>query len=212
MHIQLEALRNQANQDLKLSAQATLALASAQNIVKRLQIALGAGTAEAQHLRESIRTLEIQHSKCSRQLKQTLQDLDDSTQKLEILKDGKKVLQRSRDAMRKKYERATARRGEHTISQSPQASKFSIKDHVGTICPRARTLLRQLASQGVATQRMGTVIEAVSNAMGTAIEGSFSPRSASRIILEGLIEAKMQVACEIGQVERESFRLCDLHY
>jgi hypothetical protein len=40
MHTQLEVLQEQVNKDLELSAQATLALATAQNIVKRLQAAL----------------------------------------------------------------------------------------------------------------------------------------------------------------------------
>lgn len=62
-------------------------------------------------------------------------------------------------------------------------------------------MLRELACEGVGTERMQAVMETVSKALGVAVAGSFSPRSVSRIILEGLIEAKMQVAYEISQVD-----------
>ncbi|KAH7313995.1 hypothetical protein B0J17DRAFT_584920 [Rhizoctonia solani] len=91
----------------------------------------------------------------------------------------------------------------HKHHKSPlnSTSEFQLKNDCGVICPQVRVLIRRLASEGVATERIYAVIIAVANGMGAVVIGSISPRSVGRIVLEGLIEAWIQLAYTFNQVD-----------
>jgi hypothetical protein len=143
-----------------------------------------------------------QSSKDSQQLHDALIEVENLKMKIQTLQNRKKVLKRSHDAMRKKIERHRVQQNvqlAHT-SQSP-SNQFKLKYDNGVIRPEVRDMLRQLAGEGVATERILSVIRAVTGSLGITIIDSISARSVSRTVLEGLIQAKMQIAFEINESE-----------
>ncbi|KAG8736414.1 hypothetical protein FRC10_009332, partial [Ceratobasidium sp. 414] len=123
---------------------------------------------------------------------------------IQRLQRSKEAIARSQDAMWKKISRASKRQDHErkvALQEQQNPPKFNIKGHSGTICPEARTMLRQLACENVAAERILSIINAVSVALGVTVVGTFSVCSVSRIVLEGLVEAQIQVATEIHQVD-----------
>jgi hypothetical protein len=204
MRLQLKFLQIQARNACDESASASLALAGAQNVIRQLQNALGNSATNSQQLRESVKVLEQQCFEASQQLKHALQKIAVQSGALETLQCSKTLAHQKKEALRKRIERTTAQKASEdqcALSMQPFPHTFDLKDHVGTICPEARLMLRQLACEGIGTEHMLAVINAVSSALGVTVVGSISARSVSRIVLEGLIEAKMQVAFEIDKVK-----------
>ncbi|KAG9127623.1 hypothetical protein FRC07_011506 [Ceratobasidium sp. 392] len=127
----------------------------------------------------------------------------DKQQKLiQQLKSRNRTLERSHDALHKRTARApsqTARKlARSALEASASDNQQTLKDTRGIIKPEVRNLLRKLASQQVATERMVEVICCVAKSFGVSVGDSVSTRSISRIVLEGLIQAQMQIAFEIS--------------
>lgn len=59
-------------------------------------------------------------------------------------------------------------------------------------------MLRKLACEGVANERAVNIVHIVAECLGVKIIGSVSARSIPRIMLEGLVQARMQVAYELN--------------
>jgi hypothetical protein len=84
---------------------------------------------------------------------------------------------------------------------------YPLKDQVGAIRPETRDVIKKLACQGVSTERISEVIKIVADGLGIQVVGSVSARSVARIMLEGLVEARMQVAHELAETSCKSFFL-----
>lgn len=76
-------------------------------------------------------------------------------------------------------------------------SQQALKDVHSAFLPEVRDLLCQLAREQVSTEQMSLVICYVAKAFGLEVIHSLSARSVSRIVLEGLLQSKIQIAMEI---------------
>lgn len=78
-----------------------------------------------------------------------------------------------------------------------------LKDKSGSIRLGIRDLLQQLANESVSTERISTIIGYVLHAFGFTLADSVSARTVSRIVLEGLIQAKVQIGFEVNHTSCE---------
>ncbi|KAJ1300457.1 hypothetical protein OPQ81_005272 [Rhizoctonia solani] len=77
------------------------------------------------------------------------------------------------------------------------ADPYLLKDSAGVIKPETRDMIRKLACEGVSTERASEVINIVAEGLGIDVIGTVSARSVARIMFEGLIAARMQLAHEL---------------
>ncbi|KAI0367582.1 hypothetical protein BV20DRAFT_949876 [Pilatotrama ljubarskyi] len=77
---------------------------------------------------------------------------------------------------------------------------FHLKEN-GVISERARHMIRELVKLNVPVNNVSDVILAVAEAMGMDVQGSVHKRSVSRIVLEGLVAAKIQIVSELTHAE-----------
>ncbi|KAF8594292.1 hypothetical protein BDV93DRAFT_459295 [Ceratobasidium sp. AG-I] len=85
-------------------------------------------------------------------------------------------------------------------------NQYHLKDRTGAIRPEVRDMLRKLACEGVSTERASDIISIIASGSGVEIVGSVSARTVSRVMLEGLVQARMQVAHELNLAN--SFSIC----
>jgi hypothetical protein len=126
--------------------------------------------------------------------------LRDTQTELKAVRARKAVLDSKQDAMRKRIWRQPGIR-ERAVNKAvgtvaAARAQVTMKEK-GVIKNEVRDLIRQLAGIGVATQRIDSVIHDVTAAFGLTVTDNVSARSVSRLVLEGLIQAKMQIAFEI---------------
>lgn len=181
---------------------ALIAQTNAESPTKLLQMQMDNSSQQISHLQATIVSLEEQKSRDSQALSEALRTLDDRELQLRRAKANKTQGNYRRDAMRKKIERFPARlaKARSNIAIGTEIAPFSLKDHTGAVLPQIRTVVRQLACQGVASERMLSVIFAVAQGLGVNIVGSISARTVSRVIGEGLVQARMQLGAELSQV------------
>ncbi|KAF8593998.1 hypothetical protein BDV93DRAFT_581513 [Ceratobasidium sp. AG-I] len=105
--------------------------------------------------------------------------------------------------MRKKIERFPGRlaRAKENALPGTEVKPFQLKDHTGAVLPQIRTVVRQLACQGVANERVISIIYAVAHGLGVHVAGSISARTVSRVVGEGLVQARMQLGAELNEVK-----------
>ncbi|KAG8738406.1 hypothetical protein FRC12_016768 [Ceratobasidium sp. 428] len=157
-----------------------------------------------QELRAKITSLESQCNSSSQRFEQVTKDLQAHENTIEKLQKSKETAARKQDTMRKRISRFSKRQDhqlEDTLQNQPEPTVFNIKNSTGTIHPEVRVMLRKLAGENVATERMGAIVDAIATALGITVVGTFSARSVSRIILEGLVEAQLQITSEIDHAE-----------
>lgn len=156
-------------------------------------------------LQATIAGLEEQNNKDSQASFEAHKSLKEQELELRRARASKTQADYRRDAMRKKIERFPGRlaRARANLVLGTEAKSFKLKDYTGAVLPQIRTVVRQLACQGVANERMFAVISAVACGLGIHIEGSISARTVSRVVCEGLVQARMQLGAELNEVKCE---------
>ncbi|KAH7343194.1 hypothetical protein B0J17DRAFT_703144 [Rhizoctonia solani] len=81
---------------------------------------------------------------------------------------------------------------------------YNLKEDAGVIRLEVRDMIRKLACQGVSTKRVTEIIRIVGETLGMEIIGLVSAHSVARIMLEGLVQAQMQIAQELNQANCEN--------
>ncbi|CUA69936.1 hypothetical protein RSOLAG22IIIB_08779 [Rhizoctonia solani] len=165
---------------------------------------------EAKHSAEQIDNLQKQIVAFEQQMEQDSaklfkQDREIQSQRKLVsdLKERHTSVYRKRDALRKRFERQKKKLLE--IKQPLEhpddtVRRYNLKD-AGTIRSEVRVMIRQLACQGVSTERVTEIIRVVGEALGVEVIGSISAHSVARIMLEGLVQAQMQIAQELQQAD-----------
>ena len=121
---------------------------------------------------------------------------------IQRLQSRMRILERRGDALCKRVARKAAQKSYGTAVFQPNNSNIhgqrALKDGHGAFLPEIRNLIRQLAGEQVSTERIGLVICYVAKAFGLEVIDLLSARSVSRIVLEGLLQSKIQIAMEIS--------------
>ncbi|KAF8597131.1 hypothetical protein BDV93DRAFT_513596 [Ceratobasidium sp. AG-I] len=137
-------------------------------------------------------------------------ELESQLDRVRALEARQKTADCRRDAMRKKIARAKASKEEYKhkneLPSTEMVHEYHLKGPARVISPETRDMIRKLACQGVSTERISEVINIVAEGLGTRVVGSVSARSTAQIMLEGLVQARMQVAPELGRTN--SFTIC----
>ncbi|QRV88435.1 hypothetical protein RhiJN_16453 [Ceratobasidium sp. AG-Ba] len=149
-------------------------------------------------------SLERLVEKYSQELVAAHAELEAKSRTMTSLKDRQTELNRSREAMHKKIQRMVLRNA--TAKASLSASKsivhmYQLKSKSGIIEPQVWDMIRRLVCKGVSTEHIADVIGIVAEALGIPISGSVSARSVSRVMLEGLVQAQIQIGHELRQAD-----------
>ncbi|KAG8709460.1 hypothetical protein FRC09_000664 [Ceratobasidium sp. 395] len=118
----------------------------------------------------------------------------------------------AKEALRKKVWRRDCKDSTGAKSMDSESDKhtYSLKDKKGVIRPEIRDMLRQLACKGVTTEHISGIINIIANGLGIQVVGLVSARSVAQIMLEGLIQARMQVAHELDKADSNQKRFQEL--
>ncbi|KAF8596580.1 hypothetical protein BDV93DRAFT_514073 [Ceratobasidium sp. AG-I] len=162
-----------------------------ENRNKLLESSLGAAKTSAICLGKSLTLLREQATKRALLVAQNCSVIQQKDTSIRRLPTRNRFLERKSDALRKRIARRQAQKARNSPSRS-------LKDAHGAFLPEVRDLVRQLASEQVSTTRIGPVIRYVAQAFGLEVVDSLSARSVSRIMLEGLLQSKIQIAMEIN--------------
>ncbi|KAF8600382.1 hypothetical protein BDV93DRAFT_559361 [Ceratobasidium sp. AG-I] len=174
----------------------------AENRNKLLESSLGAAKTSAVCLEKTLNLLREQATKRVLLVSQNCSVIQRKDTSIRRLQTRNRFLERKSDALRKRIARRQAQKARNlsSVKQNVQntLSQRSLKDAHGAFLPEVRDLVRQLASEQVSTTRIGPVIRYVAQAFGLEVVDSLSARSVSRIMLEGLLQSKIQIAMEIN--------------
>lgn len=91
-----------------------------------------------------------------------------------------------------------ARAVEKAVEKQDAAETSVAYKENGAIRPKVRNLICQLGSLGVSTKVISEVISDVTSVFGLGITDEISECSVGRIILEGLVIAKMQIGFKLS--------------
>lgn len=178
---QIDRLQAQADLACESLSDACQARGRAENVLNEAHRRAEAGILEIRELQEQVERLQEQVTERSRSLVITSLELETQLGRFETLEIRQRAMNCSRDAMRKKIERANVRKGQHNCragsSLGDEVHEYHLKGPAGVIHPETRDMIRKLACQGVSTERISEVINIVAEGMGTRIIGSVSARS-----------------------------------
>ncbi|KAJ1309800.1 hypothetical protein OPQ81_006565 [Rhizoctonia solani] len=102
--------------------------------------------------------------------------------------------------------RAIEQKSSSSVENTSNQPQFRLKGQGGVIRPEIRDMLRKLACQGVSTERASRIIDIVADGLGVKVLDKISARSVGRIMLEGLVQACMQLAQEL--LEANTIAIC----
>lgn len=123
------------------------------------------------------------------QLELVKSECDTLAKKGAILEEKNIVLKKQKETLRKARERAAGKK-EAAIAQS---KRVKLKEK-GIISESSRDIIRELIKLGVPVDHVDAVLQAIAESLGIVIKDHVSARSVSRIILEGGVAAKLQLA------------------
>ncbi|EUC65941.1 hypothetical protein RSOL_503290 [Rhizoctonia solani AG-3 Rhs1AP] len=205
----VQLLREKSNTLCDQFSEACKARESMEQALGCLQSVVDARSTEIARLHEQIGYLKQLTTQLSQELVKVSTELSTQIKKSQALENQQISMHRSRDAMRKRYGRAMLKITEYKEQSSTEVvvpDQYPLKNSIGIIKPEVRDMLRKLACEGVATERASEVIDIVAEGLGIYIEGTISARSVARIMFEGLITARMQIAHELMQAK--SITIC----
>lgn len=203
MCIKIERLQTEADLAYGRLVDACKGQETAEKALDDAQRESAGSTLEIQELQQQLGELRTQVIERSRGLVIASLELESQSTRIRALEARQKTTDRRRDAMRKKIERAKASKGENErkngLLPAERVHEYHLKGPAGVIRPEARDMIRKLACHGVSTERMSEVISIVAEGLGMRVIGSVSARSVARFMLEGLVQARIQVAQELSE-------------
>ncbi|KAG8729107.1 hypothetical protein FRC11_009489 [Ceratobasidium sp. 423] len=172
--------------------------------LQRLRLQANASAGEIFGLQEQIQQLKQQVSQSSQELVETSMNLKNQLSKSLKLEARNKALHRSQDALRKRFERIHTKMTQsqtRNVSTTTSSIEFNLKGRAGVIRPEVRDMLKNLASEGVSTKSISSIIDIIAQGLGIKVLGSVSTCSIARVMFEGLVEARMQLGYELDQAK-----------
>lgn len=130
------------------------------------------------------------------------------------LKERHAMMHLKRDALRKRFTRQNKKLTDmkHALQNADNSVRYyNLKEDAGVIRSEVRIMIRKLACQGVSTKRVTEIIKTVGETLGVEVIGSISGHSVARIMLEGLVQAQMQIAQELNRADCELMFLNSIH-
>ncbi|KAG8705918.1 hypothetical protein FRC09_002694 [Ceratobasidium sp. 395] len=164
---------------------------------------------QANRSAQEAETLEKLVEQYSQELATAYSELEIQYSTISGLKNRQIELNRSRDTMRKKIQRLISRNATVKTAANTQEmdlQTYQLKNKSGVIQPEVRDMIRKLVCKGVSTEQILDIINIVAEALGISISGSVSARSVARVMLEGLVQARMQIGHELSQADY--FSIC----
>jgi chromosome segregation ATPase len=158
--------------------------------------------ASLSEIQENLATLQLEYTYLAKQLSSSQEQNQTSVARLE---ECRARTDHTKDAMRKKISRcaeALAREVDKAVEIASRAfhertRHVQMKEH-GQVRIDVRELVRRLSGYGIATTVVDRVLHDVTTTFGLELDDHISRKSVSRIILEGLFIAKMQLAVEMS--------------
>lgn len=135
----------------------------------------------AETFKEAARTREI--------LNLVTKERDVLAERNVALEERNSTLKRQKDTLKKSKDRAAGAKA----AAVGKAKVVRLKEK-GIILEASRDTIRELIRLGVPVEHVDGVLRAVAGGLGITIQDSISARSVARIILEGGVAAKMQLA------------------
>ncbi|CAE6466943.1 unnamed protein product [Rhizoctonia solani] len=169
-----------------------------------LQSVVDTRSTEIARLKEQISNLQRTTAQLSQELVKLSTELSTLLKKSQALENQRISMHRSHDALHKRLGRAMLKitqYEEHFSHEAVKTDQYHLKNSMGVIKPEVRDMLRKLACEGVSTERASDVINIVAEGLGVDIEGTVSAHSVARIMFEGLVTARMQIAHELMQAK-----------
>ncbi|KAH9848418.1 hypothetical protein C2E23DRAFT_739684 [Lenzites betulinus] len=129
--------------------------------------------------------------------------LGDACRLADTLRKRAENLRKRNDSLRKKVERGqntTARAADKAVRAYAAEQEDSVALDLktkGVITGPVRDLIRDLVALGLKVSQIKGTISAVAQTAGTPVKGSISEHSVGRIVLEGGVYAKLQIAEDI---------------
>ncbi|KAG8724746.1 hypothetical protein FRC09_014811 [Ceratobasidium sp. 395] len=163
---------------------------------------------EVSTLNQQIEHLKQQISQASKEAVRMSLEMNKQSNTLASVEARSKEIYLAKEALRKKVERRDRKEDlvANTLVSGRCAHAYSLKDNGGAIRPEVRNILRELACKGVGTEHALDIIGIIAEGLGITVTGSVSARSIARIMLEGLVQARMQIASELDQANH--FTIC----
>jgi len=131
------------------------------------------------------------------ELAATQKELEDTQGQLAKALEPKTMLEKMKDALRKRKDRAPAIKA-RAVEKAVENAKTIRLSESGMFSESSREMVRELVQSGVPIAHVDDAIQAVSAGLGISVQDSISQRSAARIVLEGGIASKIQVGHEIS--------------
>lgn len=157
-------------------------------------------------LRTRLNDAELINKEQAHYTKTLEHELSTSTSALAKSRDQVSILQKNKNMLRMRSERAPGMRARavekavEKIQAEDTGNTHNMKDK-GVFTEDTRETVRELVELGVPVEKVGRAFEAVAKGVGKKVVGSIDPRSVSRIVTEGGIASKMQLAEETGTVK-----------
>ncbi|CUA67986.1 Myosin-10 [Rhizoctonia solani] len=197
--LRIESLQTEVINLYRLLSDARNAQITAEHALSDLQMTVEASASETSGLQARIDALERIASEASLDLSAMSIKLQEQTHMNDTLVDRQRSKNQANDTMRKRIERLRFKLAEERQQLVEcQSQEFELKNQLGIVRPEVRDMLRKLACEGVANERAIDIVHIVAECLGVTIIGSVSARSIPRIMLEGLVQARMQVAHELS--------------
>ncbi|CUA67556.1 Eukaryotic translation initiation factor 3 subunit A [Rhizoctonia solani] len=118
------------------------------------------------------------------------------------LQERRALMRRKQETLRKRFLRQQKKLNDIKKELShidTSIRRYNLKEDAGMIRSEVRDMIRKLACQGVSAERITEIVKIVGIALGVEVVGSVSAHSVARIMLEGLVQAQMQIAQELDR-------------
>jgi hypothetical protein len=159
-------------------------------------------------LREQLKLQNDQHlmqsHETTKKLLSTELELTQSQKLLGRVTDRIVKLQKKSNALRKRRDRAAQKTKavEKAVEKTCIAAGSQVHHlkEKGVVPESSRALVREFVHLNIPVENINKTIQSVSHTLGVVVDGTLSKRTASRIIREGGIAAKLQIVHEIENV------------
>lgn len=152
--------------------------------------------AQNEKVKSSLTSTKAELRTIKAECNETHAELKDTHEELNQVIERNQELKKNKDAFRKHKARAPARITLAANKGAKKAGTVHMREH-GAISESCREMVRELVKCGVPVDNVNDVIHIVCEGFGFEVPDGISPRSVSRIVLEGGIAAKMQLAHRI---------------
>lgn len=152
--------------------------------------------AQIERLRSEVVSSKTKLKEVAGDLADAHDELDEVQKGFDQLKECNNTLKHEKAALKKQKQRVPTRIALAVKKETTKVTTCSLREQ-GIISEPCREMIRDLVENGVPVDRVNDVIHSVCDSFSIIVPDKVSPRSVSRIVLEGGFAAKMQLVHEI---------------